>query len=264
MAKDVDSKVRIASSWSISPATKFGLPPSDLLIDPLTFTIATATRTTASSACGRSKASSVSAPSCPTCSSSSAVQHLVPASIAGAPRPHSVMLDHASKRGLRRYPASLQDHAAAQDPGGRAKIAEDLIFDRRVTATILHAFIAFSRTAPRAKKRSRSAPMRSKSASRTASVGRRKQGWSKTSIRDESYSRSTSSTPISSTDEGGRRLSAGKMQLPFVLQSAETMKSAVGISRSQGTRRGPAARHDRARHGQATCTTSARTWSTSS
>lgn len=41
MAKDVDSKLRIAHQLYDFACNKYGLPPADLLIDPLTFTICT-------------------------------------------------------------------------------------------------------------------------------------------------------------------------------------------------------------------------------
>ena len=48
----------------------------------------------------------------------------------------------------------------------------------------------------------------------------------------------------------GELFGAGKMQLPFVLQSAETMKAAVALSRTaHGAGRGPGEGHRRARHG---------------
>ena len=64
----------------------------------------------------------------------------------------------------------------------------------------------------------------------------------------------------------GELFGSGQMQLPFVLQSAEVMKAAVAylephMEKADDGRQG----HDRAGHGaRATCTTSARTWSTSS
>ena len=64
----------------------------------------------------------------------------------------------------------------------------------------------------------------------------------------------------------GELFGSGQMQLPFVLQSAEVMKTAVGLSRAApGEDRLRAARAPSCwPRSRATCTTSARTWSTSS
>ena len=64
----------------------------------------------------------------------------------------------------------------------------------------------------------------------------------------------------------GELFGSGQMQLPFVLQSAEVMKAAVGylephMEKSGRRRAGARSCSPRSR---ATCTTSARTWSTSS
>jgi 5-methyltetrahydrofolate--homocysteine methyltransferase len=54
----------------------------------------------------------------------------------------------------------------------------------------------------------------------------------------------------------GDLFGSGEMQLPFVLQSAETMEKAVAhLEQFMDKQGGPA---------KVTCTTSARTWSTSS
>ncbi|HZU88220.1 MAG TPA: vitamin B12 dependent-methionine synthase activation domain-containing protein, partial [Stellaceae bacterium] len=146
---------------------------------------------------------------------------------------NSVFLDHALRRGLTgaivHFSRILPLHRIPEE---EVKIAEDLIFDRRrPDYDPLSAFIALfeDRTAAPAAKRERPERLEERLARRIVDGDR--QGLEADLERAlERY------TPLDIINtillDGmktvGELFGAGKMQLPFVLQSAETMKAAVG------------------------------------
>src|SRR5256885_9413839 len=145
MAKDVDSKVPIAKRLVDFACNKFGLPQSDLLLDPLTFTIATGNEDDRKLGLWTLEGIERIRAELPD------VQLILGLSNISfglnPPARHvlnSVMLDHASKRGLT---GAILHHSKIMPlhkiPEEEAKIAEDLIFDRRRDGyDPLHAFIA--------------------------------------------------------------------------------------------------------------------------
>jgi 5-methyltetrahydrofolate--homocysteine methyltransferase len=158
------------------------------------------------------------------------------------------MLDHASKRGLT---GAILHHSKIMPlhkiPEEEVKIAEDLIFDRRRDGyDPLHAFIAlFENRAAGAKVvKQRADAVEERLKNRI--VDGDKQGL----VEDLDLAmKSYKPLDIINTHllDGmkvvGDLFGSGKMQLPFVLQSAETMKSAVGhlekfMERIEGQQRG--------------------------
>ena len=126
MAKTADDKLRIAHRLVEFACGRFGLKQHDLLIDPLTFTIATGNEDDRKLGRGRWTASSASAPSCPdvqiilglsniSFGLNPAARHVL----------NSVFLDHAVKRGM----TGAIVHASKIMP--LHKIAEEEVADRR-------------------------------------------------------------------------------------------------------------------------------------
>jgi 5-methyltetrahydrofolate--homocysteine methyltransferase len=249
MAKDVDSKVRIAKRLVDFACGRFGLPQSDLLIDPLTFTVATGNEDDRKLGLWTLEGIERIRAALPD------VQLILGLSNISfglnPPARHvlnSVMLDHASKRGLT---GAILHHSKIMPlhkiPEEEAKIAEDLIFDRRRDGyDPLHAFIALfeNRTAGEKAVKKRADAVEERLKNRI--VDGDKQGL----VEDLDLAmKSYKPLDIINTHllDGmkvvGDLFGSGKMQLPFVLQSAETMKSAVGhlekfMERVEGQQRG--------------------------
>jgi 5-methyltetrahydrofolate--homocysteine methyltransferase len=249
MAKEADRKVEIAKRLDDFVCKRFGLPSADLLIDPLTFTIATGNADDrklglwtldgiarirealpeAQIILGLSNISFGLNP---------AARHVL----------NSVFLDHALKRGLT---GAILHHSKITPlhkiPEQEAKVAEDLIYDRRRDGyDPLHAFIALyqdrAAEAKTQKKRAENVEERLKD----RIIDGDKQG-----LTADLDSAMKSYKPLDIVNtfllDGmkvvGDLFGAGKMQLPFVLQSAETMKMAVAylepfMERVEGQQKG--------------------------
>jgi 5-methyltetrahydrofolate--homocysteine methyltransferase len=249
MAKEVEQKVAIARRLHDFACKRYGLPASDLLIDPLTFTIATGNEDDRKlglwtlEGIERIRAelpevqiilglSNISFGLNP------AARHVL----------NSVFLDHALKRGLTgaivHHSKIMPLHKIAPE---EVKAAEDLIFDRRAEGyDPLHAFIALfqDRTAAAKTVRKRAVSVEERLKERI--VDGDKQGLS-----DDLELAMKSYKPLDIINtfllDGmkvvGELFGAGKMQLPFVLQSAETMKAAVAylepfMERVEGQQKG--------------------------
>ncbi|MEO1020122.1 MAG: vitamin B12 dependent-methionine synthase activation domain-containing protein, partial [Pseudomonadota bacterium] len=145
---------------------------------------------------------------------------------------NSVMLDHAMKRGLTgAIVHSSKIMPLHRIPEEEVKIAEDLIFDnRRDGYDPLQAFIALftDRKAEAASEKTRSDDVRERLEQRI--IDGDKQGL------EEDLDEAMEAMPpldiinihlLAGMKVVGELFGAGKMQLPFVLQSAETMKKAV-------------------------------------
>jgi 5-methyltetrahydrofolate--homocysteine methyltransferase len=249
MAKDVDRKVAIAERLVDFACGKFGLPQSDLLIDPLTFTIATGNEDDRKLGLWTLEGIERLRAELPD------VQLILGLSNISfglnPPARHvlnSVMLDHASKRGLT---GAILHHSKIMPlhkiPEEEAKIAEDLIFDRRRPGyDPLQAFMALfeKRTAGEKTVKKRADAVEERLKNRI--VDGDKQGL----VEDlDQAMKSYKPLDIINTHllDGmkvvGDLFGSGKMQLPFVLQSAETMKAAVGhlekfMERIDGQQRG--------------------------
>ncbi len=249
MAKEVDQKVAIARRLHDFACNRFGLPSSDLLIDPLTFTIATGNEDDRKLGLWTLEGIEKIREALPevqiilglsniSFGLNPAARHVL----------NSVFLDHALRRGLT---GAIVHHSKIMPlhkiPAEEVKAAEDLIFDRRAEGyDPLQAFIALfqDRTAgPKTvKKRAVSVEERLKE----RIVDGDKQG-----LTDDLDLAMKSYKPLDIVNtfllDGmkvvGDLFGAGKMQLPFVLQSAETMKAAVAylepfMERVEGQQKG--------------------------
>jgi 5-methyltetrahydrofolate--homocysteine methyltransferase len=249
MAKEVEQKVAIAKRLHDFACNRFGLPSSDLLIDPLTFTIATGNEDDRKlglwtlEGIERIRAelpdvqiilglSNISFGLNP------AARHVL----------NSVFLDHALKRGLTgaivHHSKIMPLHKIAPE---EVKAAEDLIFDRRAEGyDPLHAFIALfqDRTAAAKTVKKRAVAVEERLKERIVDGD-------KIGLPDDLELAMKSYKPLDIINtfllDGmkvvGDLFGAGKMQLPFVLQSAETMKMAVAylephMERVEGQQKG--------------------------
>src|SRR6266700_1670244 len=161
---------------------------------------------------------------------------------------NSVFLDHALRRGLTgaivHFSKILPLHRIAEE---EVRVAEDLIFDRRHDGyDPLQAFMALfqDRTIEKAEKKGRPEKLEDRLAQRIVD-GDRLDLEADLALAMQSYK------PLDIINDillGGMKtvgelFGAGKMQLPFVLQSAETMKAAVRylepfMERVEGQERG--------------------------
>lgn len=233
MAKLAADKLRIARRLHDFAVHKFGLPPSDLMFDPLTFTICTGNADDRRLGLETLDAIALIAREMPECQIilglsnisfglNPAARHVL----------NSVYLDHALKRGLTGAIVHLSKimplHKIAEE---EVRIAEDLIFDRRSEGyDPLHAFIALfaDRSAVKAEKQARAETVEERLTQRIVDGDR--QG-----LDLDLAEAMTRHKPLDIINrfllDGmkvvGELFGAGKMQLPFVLQSAETMKAAV-------------------------------------
>ncbi len=233
MAKTPDRKLEIARRLYAMAVGEYGLPPSDLLFDPLTFTIATGNEDDRKLGLWTLEGIAAIAREMPDCQVilglsnisfglNPAARHVV----------NSVFLDHALKRGMTGAIVHVSKIMPLHqiDPD-EVRIVEDLIYDRRAEGydplqALLEKFEG--RTAKETKTRTRPEAVDERLQQRIIDGDR--QGL------DEDLAEALKSYPaleiINTFLLGGMKVvgdlfGAGKMQLPFVLQSAETMKAAV-------------------------------------
>jgi 5-methyltetrahydrofolate--homocysteine methyltransferase len=233
MAKETGYKVAIAKRLHDFACGRHGLPPEDLIIDPLTFTICTGNeddRRLGLSTLNAIEEISRELPDCQVILGLSnisfglnpAARHVL----------NSVFLDHAVKRGMTGAIVHLSKIMPLHKiPDAEVEAAEDLIFDRRSEyRDPLQAFIALfeGRSAEVAEKRGRAADVETRLKERIVDGDR--QGL------EQDLDEALATYPaldivnvhlLDGMKVVGELFGAGKMQLPFVLQSAETMKAAV-------------------------------------
>ncbi len=233
MAKSADDKLRITRRLVDFACGRFGLPQSDLLLDPLTFTICTGNEDDRKLGLWTLEAIERIRAEFP------AIQIILGLSnISFGLNPaarhvlNSVMLDHAQRRGLTgAIVHSSKILPLHKIPKEEVEAAEDLIFDRRRDGyDPLQAFMALfaDRKAEASKKRERPAKVEERLAQRI--VDGDKEG-----LEADLDLAMESLDPLAIINEHllsgmkvvGELFGAGKMQLPFVLQSAETMKKSV-------------------------------------
>ncbi len=249
MAKEVDDKLRIAERLYDFACNKHGLPPSDLLFDPLTFTICTGNEDDRRLGLNTLDALARIRERMPECQIILGLSNIS----FGLNPParqvlNSVFLDHALRRGLTgaivHFSKILPLHRIPQE---EVQTAEDLIFDRRREGyDPLQAFMALfqDRTIEKAEKKGRPEQLEDRLTQRIVD-GDRLDLEADLALAMQSYK------PLDIINNilfGGMKtvgdlFGAGKMQLPFVLQSAETMKAAVGylepfMERVEGQQKG--------------------------
>ncbi len=249
MAKTVDQKVAIAKRLVDFACNRYGLPQSDLLIDPLTFTVATGNEDDRKLGLWTLEGIERIRAELPE------VQIILGLSNISfglnPPARHvlnSVMLDHAIKRGLT---GAIVHHTKIAPlhkiPEEEVRIAEDLIFDRRREGyDPLHAFIALfeNRVAEGKTEKKRAETIEQRLKDRIIDGD-------KLGLADDLTLAMKSYKPLDIINtlllDGmkvvGELFGSGKMQLPFVLQSAETMKAAVAwlephMERVEGQQKG--------------------------
>jgi 5-methyltetrahydrofolate--homocysteine methyltransferase len=235
MAKDADGKVRVAHRLHDFACTRFGLDPSDLMIDPLTFTICTGNEDDRKLGLSTLEAIERIAKELP------AVQIVLGLSnisfgLSPAARQvlNSVFLDEAVKRGMTgaivHFSKILPLHKLAAK---EVETALDLIYDRRREGyDPLQALIALFEGRASGAKAKKERPDTVEERLKLRIVDGDRIG-----LEDDLELALKTYSPLDVINnlllDGmkvvGDLFGAGKMQLPFVLQSAETMKKAVAF-----------------------------------
>ena len=233
MAKSAERKIEVAKRLHDFACVQHGLPSSDLMIDPLTFTICTGNEDDRKLGLWTLEAIEGISRELPdvqillglsniSFGLNAAARHVL----------NSVYLDHAIKRGLSGAIVHVSKIMPLHKiPEEEVKVAEDLIFDRREEGyDPLHAFMKLfeGRTAAVSEKRARAEDVETRLKDRIVDGDR--QG-----LEDDLKEAMEKHPPLDIINVHllagmkvvGELFGAGKMQLPFVLQSAETMKAAV-------------------------------------
>jgi 5-methyltetrahydrofolate--homocysteine methyltransferase len=211
------------------------LPASDLLFDPLTFTICTGNEDDRKLALYTLDAIERIAKELPDCQIILGLSN-VSFGLKPAARQvlNSVFLDHALKRGMTGAIVHVSKILPLHklDPE-EVRVAEDLIFDRRKEGyDPLHAFIALFEGREGAAKQEKPRP-----ATVEERLKQRIVDGDRTGLDEDLAEALKSWTPLDIINQllldgmkvVGELFGSGKMQLPFVLQSAETMKAAVAF-----------------------------------
>jgi 5-methyltetrahydrofolate--homocysteine methyltransferase len=234
MAKEAARKFAIARRLHDFACGRYGLPPADLLLDPLTFTICTGNEEDRRLGIETLEAIEQIAAALPECQIILGLSN-ISFGLAPAARHvlNSVFLDHALRRGLTgaivHFSRIVPLHRI---PPEEVRIAEDLIFDRRRPGyDPLTAFISLfqDRTPAESARQERPETLEERLARRIVDGDR--QGLEADLDRAlERYSPLDiiNTILLEGMKTVGELFGSGKMQLPFVLQSAETMKAAVG------------------------------------
>jgi len=249
MAKTPERKLEIATRLVDFACNKHGLPQSDLLIDPLTFTIATGNEDDRKLAEWTLEGIRLIAEKFPDVQIILGLSN-VSFGLNPAARGvlNSVFLDHAVRAGMTGAIVHVSKirplHLIAEE---EARVADDLIFDRRTEnydplQRLLELFA--DRKAAAATKKVRSETVEGRLRDRIVDGDRK-------GLEDELANAMESHSPLDIINNillGGMKIvgdlfGAGKMQLPFVLQSAETMKAAVAylepfMERAEGQEKG--------------------------
>ncbi|MFD2264888.1 methionine synthase [Lacibacterium aquatile] len=233
MAKDTDSKLRIAKRLYDYAVNTHGLDPSDLMFDPLTFTICTGNEDDRKLGLWTLEAIERISKEMPECQIILGLSNISFGLNAAARHVlNSVYLDHAMKRGLTGAIVHVSKIMPLhQIPAEEVKTAEDLIFDRRADGyDPLHAFIALFEGRTAKAKVAKVRPEAVDERLKERIVDGDRQGLE--ADLEEAMKDHPPLTIINEFLLGGMKVvgelfGAGKMQLPFVLQSAETMKAAV-------------------------------------
>lgn len=232
MAKDAGHKLSIAKRLRDFTCGRYGLAPSDLLIDPLTFTICTGNeddrRLGLETLDGIERIAAV-LPECQIILGLSNISFGL-----NPPARHvlnSVFLDHALKRGLTgailHVSRIVPLHKIAED---EAQAAEDLIFDRRNGKDPLQAFIALFAERKGEARAAVERPEAVEERLKQRIIDGDKQGLEadlEEALQTYAPLDIINTHLLDGMKVVGDLFGAGKMQLPFVLQSAETMKKAV-------------------------------------
>ena len=234
MAKTAEDKLRIARRLVDFACNRHGLPQSDLMIDPLTFTIATGNEDDRKLGQWTLEGIRMIRDEFPdiqiilglsniSFGLNPAARHVL----------NSVFLDHAVKAGMTGAIVHVSKIKPLHlIPPEEVQVVEDLIFDRRAEGydplqKVLEIFSG--RKAADAVKKVRAETVEGRLKDRIVDGDRKGLAEELQAALDQG------NTPLSIINDVlldgmkvvGELFGAGKMQLPFVLQSAETMKAAV-------------------------------------
>jgi 5-methyltetrahydrofolate--homocysteine methyltransferase len=233
MAKEVEHKLSVARRLYDFACGKHGLPPSDLLFDPLTFTICTGNEDDRRLGLNTLEAIEQISRAMPECQIILGLSNI--SFGLNPPARHvlnSVFLDHALRRGLTgaivHFSRIMPLHKIPEE---EVRVAEDLIFDRRRDGyDPLQAYIALfeNRAVEKSAARGRPEKLEDRLAQRIVD-GDRQGLEADLDLAMETYKPLDiiNNILLDGMKTVGDLFGAGKMQLPFVLQSAETMKAAV-------------------------------------
>ncbi|SUE45003.1 methionine synthase [Roseomonas gilardii] len=250
MAKTAEDKLRIATRLVEFACDRHGLPQSDLMIDPLTFTIATGNEDDRKLGLWTLEGIRMIRERFPdiqiilglsniSFGLNPAARHVL----------NSVFLDHAVKAGMTGAIVHVSKIKPLHlIPPEEVKVAEDLIYDRRAEGydplqKLLEMFQGRKAAEVGTRKKAETVEGRLKE--------RIVDGDRKGLEEDLAAAMAAGHTPLAIINEllldgmktVGELFGAGKMQLPFVLQSAETMKTAVAwlephMERAEGQEKG--------------------------
>ncbi len=233
MAKDVEAKVALAHRLYDFAVNRHGLAPSDLMFDPLTFTICTGNEDDRKLALHTLDAIERIARELPECQIILGLSN-VSFGLKPAARHvlNSVFLDHACKRGMTGAIVHISKILPLHKlDAEEVRIAEDLIFDRRQPGyDPLQAFLGLfeGRDGMAAAPKARAEAVEERLKQRIvdgerpgleADLDEALLTWKPLDIINQLL--------LDGMKVVGELFGSGQMQLPFVLQSAETMKAAV-------------------------------------
>ncbi len=233
MAKSREDKLKVAKRLHALACGEFGLHPSDLLIDPLTFTLGSGDEEFRASAVATLEAIRDIKTELPGVLTILGVSNVSFGLAPGARHVlNALMLYHGVQYGLDAaiFNASKVLPVAKLDPEER-KVFEDLIFDRRAEGydPLKDVLERFSTKRADTKVAKTQLPL----------LERLKQdiidGEKQQIVADVDEALTLGHDPLKLINEVllegmkvvGERFGAGEMQLPFVLESAETMKAAI-------------------------------------
>lgn len=235
MAKDAAGKLRIAKRLYDFAVNQYKLPASDLMFDPLTFTICTGNEDDRKLGLETLDAIEQIAKEMPECQIilglsnisfglNPAARHVL----------NSVYLDHAIKRGLTGAIVHVSKIMPLHKiPPHELKIAEDLIFDRRADGyDPLMEFIGLFEGRKDVEASAKKRPDTIEEVLKLRIVDGDKNGLEddlKLAMEKYSPLEIVNNLLLDGMKEVGDLFGSGKMQLPFVLQSAEAMKKAVAF-----------------------------------
>ncbi|WP_372071063.1 methionine synthase [Tistrella mobilis] len=233
MAKTADRKLAIAERLYALAVDEYGLAPEDLLFDPLTFTIATGNEDDRKLGIETLEGIRLIRERFPRCQIILGLSNISFGLKAAARHVlNSVFLDHALKAGMSGAIVHLSKlmplHKIAED---EVKVAEDLIFDRRAEG--YDPLISFMALFADRKAESHATKVRPETVEERLKlriIDGDREGLG--ADLDEAMAKMPPLEIINTVLLDGMKVvgelfGAGKMQLPFVLQSAETMKAAV-------------------------------------
>ena len=249
MAKTAEDKLRIAKRLYNFAVNEHGLAPSDLLFDPLTFTICTGNEDDRLLGVHTLDAIEIIANQLPDCQIILGLSNISFGLNAAARHVlNSVFLDHAVRRGMTGAILHVSKIMPLHSiPEREVEVAEDLIFDRRRDDyDPLTEFLYLFEGRKAAKDEVKVRPENVGERLSQRIVDGDKQGL------EEDLTEAMSDTPpldiintflLDGMKVVGDLFGAGKMQLPFVLKSAETMKAAVAhlepyMERAEGQQKG--------------------------